>query len=174
MPPRSSALFVIVLGLLTFFAPLVTLDRPVLDTTHWSAFQIVWEMYQGNLHAYECERCGEPQIRALAALPVSITAIYVLMVVALLPLTVPYALDTVAAIAGLGGIISLYLSRRPTAWAFEETFYGRASGVRHVHYVLLQLTLFGVMAGLFLIAIGGDSAKPPPSWLEKRKSGGEG
>src|SRR5262249_25522679 len=66
-------------------------------------------MYKGNLHTYECERCGEPQIRALTALPVSITAIYVLMVAALLPLTVPYALDTVAAIAGLGGIISLRL-----------------------------------------------------------------
>jgi hypothetical protein len=161
LPPRSSALLVLVLGLLTFFVPLVTVDRPVLDTTHWSAFKIVWEMYRGNLHADTCERCGELPVRALLALPVTITATYLLMVVAPVPLSVPYALDTVAALAELGAINSLYLSRRATALAFEETFYGRASDVRHVHYVGLQLTLFGVMAALFLIAISGDSAKSP-------------
>jgi hypothetical protein len=159
MPSRSSALLVIVVGLLTFFVPLVTVDRPVVGRTHWSAFNIVWEMYQGNLHADNCERCGEPPVRALLALPVSITAIYMLMIVALVPLSVPYASNTLASISGFGGIVSLYLSRRGTAWAFEETFYGRISSVRHVHYFLLQLALLGVMAGLFLIAIGGDSAK---------------
>lgn len=159
MSARPSALLVIVLGLLTFFVPLVAIDRPVLDTTHWSAFAIVREMYNGNLHADTCERCGEPSIRALLALPVAITATYLLMVVALLPLSVPYALNTVAGIAGLGAINSLYLSGHATAWAFEETFYGQASGVGHVHYFGLQLTLFGVMAALFLIAIGGNSAK---------------
>ena len=135
----------------------MTVDRRVIDTTHWSAFKIVSEMYLGNLHADTCERCGEPSIRALLALPVAITATYLLMVVALVPLSAPYALNTVAAIAGLGAMNSLYLSRSATAWAFEKTFYGRASGVGHVHYFGLQLTLFVVMAALFLIAIGGDS-----------------
>jgi hypothetical protein len=39
---------VVALGFFTFFLPLVTVDPPVLDTTHWSAFNIVRQMYQGN------------------------------------------------------------------------------------------------------------------------------
>ena len=150
--PRASALLVTTLGLLTFFLPLITVDPPVMDTTHWSAFDIVRQMYRGNLHAPACERCGVPLVRAFVALPAPVTAIYLTMVVALVPLSVPYAMNTVAAISGLGGIASLYLWRRGTAWAFEDTFYGHWSDLRHVHYACLQLALLGVMVALLLIA----------------------
>jgi hypothetical protein len=160
IPPRSSALLVIGFGLLTFFLPLVTVDPPVLAATHWSAFDIVRQMYLGNLHSPACERCGEPLVRALVALPAPVTAIYIMMVVALMPLSVPYAMNTVAAISGLGGIASLYLSRPGTGWAFEDTFYGHWSYVQHVHYGLLQLALLTVMAALFLIARSGAEARP--------------
>ena len=161
--PRASALLVIALGLLTFFLPLITVDPPVLDTTHWSAFNIVLQMYRGNLHAPACERCGVPLVRAFVALPAPVTAIYLLMLVALVPLSVPYAMNTVAAISGLGGIASLYLWRPGTAWAFEATFYGHWSRVARVHYGLLQLALLGVMAALFLIATGGKNQPSPAS-----------
>jgi hypothetical protein len=91
-------------------------------------------------------------VRALVALPAPVSAIYIMMVVALLSLSVPYAMNTMAAISGLGCIASLYLSRPGTAWALEDTFYGRWSNVRHVHYGLLQVALLAVMAALFLIA----------------------
>jgi hypothetical protein len=156
--PRLSALLVIALGLATFFLPLINVDPPVLNTIRWSAFDIVQQMYQGNLHAPVCERCGEPAVRALVALPFLVTAIYLLMVVALFPLVSPYAMNTLAVISALGGIGSLYLRRNATARDFERTFYGHWSDVRHVHYGLLQLALLGIMGTLFLIAINGDTA----------------
>jgi hypothetical protein len=156
--PRLSALLVITLGLLTFFIPLVTVDPPVLDKTHWSAFDMVRQMYQGNLHAPACERCGERVVRALVALPFLVSSIYALMIAALLPLSVPYAMNTLAAISGIGVAGSLSLWRNATAWAFEDTFYGRSSRVRHVHYGSLQFALFGVMVALFIIAISRDGA----------------
>jgi hypothetical protein len=69
-------------------------------------------------------------------------------------------MNTVAAISGLGGIASLYLWRRGTAWAFEDTFYGHWSDPRHEHYAWLQLALLGVMVALFLIAKGDRTGYP--------------
>jgi hypothetical protein len=159
MPWRWSALLVIALGLATFFLPLVTVDPPVLNTTHWSPFDIVRQMYEGNLPAPVCERCGEPWVRALASLPAPVTAIYLLMLAALLPLLSPYATNTLAAISIFGGMGSLYLWRDPIASDFERTFYGHLSDVRHVHYGLLQLALLGTMGALFLIARNDESAR---------------
>jgi hypothetical protein len=153
------ALLVIGLGLSTFFLPLVSVDPPVLDTIHWSAFDIVWQMYQGRLHAPVCERCSEPAVRAFVALPFLVTAIYLLMMVALVPLLSPYAMNTLATISIIGGIGSMYLWRNATAWDFERTFYGHWSTVRHVHYGLLQLALLGVMGALFLIAMNGNMVR---------------
>lgn len=149
---RSLALVVIALGLLSFFLPLITVEPPVLEATHWSAFDIVRQMYLGHLHAPVCERCGEPEVRALMALPALVTAIYLMMVIALVPLSVPYAENTVATMAGLGCLGSLYLSGHATASDFEDTFFGHWSHIRHVHYGMLQLALLGVMASLFLDA----------------------
>jgi hypothetical protein len=161
-----AALLVIVVGLLTFFLPLVSIDPPVLDKTHWSAFDIVQAMYQGHLHAPAgCARCGEPAVRAIMALPLLVTVIYGLLVVALLPLSIPYALNTVATISGLGVIGCLFLSGHATAWGFEETFYGHWSGTRHVHGGLLQLALLGDMVTLFLISIIGDEGYLRRRWL---------
>jgi hypothetical protein len=152
---RTAALFVIAIGISSFFAPLVTVDPPVAGLAHWSEFDIVRQMYNGNLPAPTCERCGEPLIRSLVAIPFTITSIYVLMVVALWPLSVPYASKTVASIAAIGVMESLYIARVGTRWSFEDTFY-RNPRVGHVHYGMLQFVLFPVMLVLFLVSITED------------------
>jgi hypothetical protein len=150
---RVVALLIIAFGILTFFVPLITVDPPVAGATHWSAFDIVLQMYKGSLPSPICERCGEPLVRSLIALPFEITLIYLLMAAALIPLSVPYASKAVATIAALGTAGGLYLSRFATRWAMEETFYGRWSRVQHVHYGALQLALILIMAALFLVSM---------------------
>lgn len=152
---KAQGLLVIAIGISSFFAPLVTVDPPVAGLAHWSEFDIVRQMYNGNLPAPTCERCGEPLIRSLVAIPFTITSIYVLMVVALWPLSVPYASKTVASIAAIGAAQSLYLHRAGTRWSLEDTFY-RDHRVGHVHYGMLQFALFAVMLVLFLVSIDED------------------
>jgi hypothetical protein len=153
---RVLALLVVIAGILTFFIPFISIDQPVAGVTHWSEADIVLQMYKGNLPDPVCERCGEPMIRSLMALPFTITSIYVLMLVALVPLSVPYASKTVWAIAAVGGMESLYLHRIGTRWALEETFYGHFFRAAHVHYMPLQLALVGIMGTLFLVSISED------------------
>jgi hypothetical protein len=152
---KAQGLLVIAIGISSFFAPLVTVDPPVAGLAHWSEFNIVRQVYAGNLPAPTCERCGEPLIRSLVAIPFTITSIYVLMVVALWPLSVPYASKTVASIAAIGAAQSLYLHRAGTRWSIEDTFY-RDHRVGHVHYGMLQFALFAVMLVLFLVSIDED------------------
>jgi hypothetical protein len=75
---RSLALVVVAGGILTFFVPLVSTYPPVLQITDWSPFNIVRQMYLGHLPQPICERCGEPVIRSLLALPFDITVVYAL------------------------------------------------------------------------------------------------
>ncbi len=157
--PRSSALLVITLGLATFFLPLVTADPAVLEVSHWSLFDIVGQMYAGKLPAPACERCGEPIVRALAALPASVAGIYLPMLVALVPLSIPYAINILAAISAFGFAGSLCITPHGVGSDFEHTFYGRPSDVRHVHFGWLQLALLAVMGALLLIARSGDRAR---------------
>ncbi|HUB02152.1 MAG TPA: hypothetical protein VL983_05680, partial [Terriglobales bacterium] len=73
-------------GILTFFAPLVSTNPPVTQITRWSPFSIVRQMYLGKLPEPTCERCGEPAVRSLLALPVLVMAVYALMLLALFAL----------------------------------------------------------------------------------------
>jgi hypothetical protein len=153
-------LFVIAIGICTFFVPLITVDPPVAGTAHWSEWQIVQHMYEGKLPNPTCERCGEPVVRSLVALPVTVTVIYVLMLSTVIPLSVPYASATLTGISGVGAVISLSLWRFGTRWAFEETFYGSAFRLGHVHYGLLQVALFSIMSALCLISLIYGSDRP--------------
>lgn len=48
---RPMAVLVALIGLATFFVPLVVTSTPVMGLTHWSPWQIVIEMFRGNLPA---------------------------------------------------------------------------------------------------------------------------
>jgi hypothetical protein len=83
---HALALIVVVGGVFTFFAPLVSTHPPVVQTTHWSPSNIGRQVYLGNLPQPICQRCGEAMVRSLLALPLDGTAVYVLMIVALVVL----------------------------------------------------------------------------------------
>jgi hypothetical protein len=151
---RLQAFFTILFGLSTFFFPLVNIDPPVAGIAHWSSFNIVQQAYRGNLPKPICERCGEPTVRALLGLPASVSAIYLLMVGALFPLTAPYTSDLVATIGGFGVLAALYLNKYRNP--FRETFYGAWSRPGQANDTWLQLTLIAVMALLFVISAIGD------------------
>jgi len=150
---RVLMLVTVAFGLLTFFLPLVSIDPPVGGTNLWSAAGIVEQAYEGNLPAPICERCDEPNVRALVALPFLVTTVYGLLLLALIPISVPYASNSVATLAIFGGMGSLYLgARRATGVGFKETFYGNWPRAAHVHVWPLQFVLFGVMAVLFFVS----------------------
>lgn len=124
---------------------------------------MVVQMYRGNLHAPACERCGEPLVRACAALPFPVTVIYLLMIVILAPLSIPYADDAVVWLSGFGCMIALGLFRPGTRWDFENTFFG-GSGEGRVNHLWLQVALLGVMAILFILAIRRDTSRGGFRW----------
>jgi hypothetical protein len=80
------------------------------------------------------------------------------MMLALVPLSIPYAMKTLAAISAFGFVGSLYITPHWLGRDFEHTFYGRPSSVRRVHFTLLQLALLAVMGALFFIARRGDKS----------------
>jgi hypothetical protein len=121
---RLLALLAVGAGLLTFFVPLVTIDPPVLGITHWSAFNTVTSMYEGKLSQPVCERCGEPLIRSMLALPIEISVVYLLFGCALVALCFSESPKILAVLASIGSIVCLNAGYA-TMWAFEETFYGR-------------------------------------------------
>jgi len=151
------ALTVIVVGILTFFAPIVSTDPPVMQTTQWSPFTIVRQMYLGKLPQPTCERCGEPAVRSLLALPVLVMAVYALMLLALFPLCFSDA-QALANIGLIGALLSLgTYTHFATKWEFEETFYGQPQSLAPssngpVFYGLLTIAMFAVMGALVFIA----------------------
>lgn len=150
---RTLLLLILAFGCLTFFLPLVRIDPPVLERTRWSCFQIVREAYRGRLPSPDCERCGEAAIRAVVSLPFLVSVVYALMLVALVPLSVPYASETVSSLACIGGLICLYMARRPDLGAsLRKTLYGDSS-VGHIAWRDLQVALLAVMAALFYVAL---------------------
>jgi hypothetical protein len=156
--PRSAsrfiALSIVAAGILTFFWPLVTTDPAVAGTTRWSCLDIVRQMYNGALPTPACERCGEPWVRALLALPYWVTAEYLLLLAALiiLCLRMPAVLVALTAIAGVLSCYEGWYWRGFVPWNFEETFFG-SSGHGHVHYGGLLVTNLVIMAALLLAAL---------------------
>ena len=164
---RSLALIVVVGGILTFFVPLVSTHPPVWQTTDWSSFDIVRQMYLGHLPRPSCERCGEPMIRSLLALPFEVTVVYGLMFSALVVLCLRKTAATLAWIGIVGVIFSLdtYILQGGTnfaaKWGFEWTFYGQPqslgpSAKGPVSYGWLTIALLTVMVALVFIAIRED------------------
>ena len=153
---RSLACLVAFVGILTFFVPLVTTDTPVADTSRWSAFTIVMKMYEGRLPEPICERCGEPVIRSLLALPFDVSVNYLLLALALLALAFPKAPGFFRTIVFFGSMLDLFdrLKFHSLRWGFEETFYGRMYfSPGPVHYRWLTDLLLIVMVVLFVISI---------------------
>ena len=70
---KSLAFFVVALGIISFFWPLITTDPPVLGKTQWSAWNVVCQIYQGNLPNRKlsdtCERCDRQWVLALFYVP---------------------------------------------------------------------------------------------------------
>jgi len=106
-PRRVLALVVIGMGLVTFFIPLIAINPPVLETTHWSAFRTVSRMYEGRLPEPVCERCGEPLVRSLLALPFEVTAAYLLLACALAALFFPESPKVLTAVGTIGSLLCL-------------------------------------------------------------------
>ena len=97
------------MGLVTFFIPLIAINPPVLETTHWSAFRTVYRMYEGRLPEPVCERCGEPLFRSLLALPFEVTVAYVLLVCALAALFFPESPKILTVVDTIGSLLCLHM-----------------------------------------------------------------
>jgi len=161
---RLLALLAVGAGLLTFFVPLITIDSPVLGTTHWSAFSTVTSMYEGKLSQPVCERCGEPLIRSLLALPIEISVVYLLFGCALVALCFSESSKILAVLGSIGSIVCLNAGYA-TTWAFEETFYGRIiSRVRRVHDWAFVTVLLALMLSIVYVSLkeGLDQAPSSP------------
>ena len=149
---RFIALAIVAAGILTFFWPLVTVDPPVAGTTRWSAFSIVLQMYNGVLPPPICERCGDPWVRALLALPFTIVLDYLFMAAAALILCLRMPARVVVWTTLLGGYNCLNGWRVGTRLAFEETFFGFSRNGR-VHYGGLLAAQLVVLGALFLACL---------------------
>jgi hypothetical protein len=161
---RAACLLIILAACLTFFMPLITVDPPVHGTARWSPFAVVLQVYKGNLNAPVCERCGEPWVRAVIALPVTLSGIYALLLLTLVPLSVPYAWNTVAGMAFVAGLGALYMGRYGTRVAMDRIFYGsflhsyRLFSYRpQAHYFALQICLIAACAALFVISASSNA-----------------
>jgi hypothetical protein len=137
----------------TFFYPFVTADPPVAGAARWSPFGIVLQMYNGVLPAPVCERCGEPLIRTLLALPFLVAVEYFFMMAAGLALCSSKSARVTVWIAAFG----VYNCLRgeysvATRLEFEGTFFG-LSRSGHVHYGGLLTAHLVVMVALLLASL---------------------
>ena len=158
---RALAFLIVICGLCTLLVPLITVKPPVAHLARWSPMAVVVEMYRGNLPSPDCERCGEPLIRSLVALPFELTMIYLLALGSLIPLSSRNGSRGLTVMAGLGALLSLGLGGLANGLAtrseFHRTFYGSMGGRGEVHYGGLQLALFIVMAGLCVVSLPRES-----------------
>lgn len=166
---RTLLLGVIGVGILTFIVPLVTTDPPVAGMTRWSPFNMVWQMYQGKLHSPACERCGEPLIRSLLALPLVVTVAYLLLVFVLVALCFSCSTRVVISVALFG----MYFILRG-GWSVgtrietQQTFYELRNGRVELGQVMVALlTVYGSL--LFVVAL--EDLEPEP--LPKKRQIGE-
>ena len=149
---RVLCLSIVTAGILTLFYPFVTTDPLVAGTARWSPFDIVLQMYNGVLPAPICERCGDPLIRTVLALPLIITVEYILMVVVLLALCFRMRTRITSGIAMAGGWIAFRGWGVATRLEFEGTFFG-LSRAGHVHYGGLVAAHLVVMVALFFASL---------------------
>ena len=153
MGTRIIAFLIVVAGILTFFHASVTVAPSVLGVARWSPFKMVVAMYEGELPPPSCERCSEPLVRSLVALPLSITVEFVLFTIALIALLFWWRSKATTVIAGLG----IYTTLRGgwgvgTRLEFLNAFYGSSSRGR-VQYHELLITHLVLMAALLLASL---------------------
>jgi hypothetical protein len=154
---RLLALLVSALGLLTFFVPLVSIDPPVAGRTYWSPFNVADEMYQGRLPKPTwCERCGEPIVSSVVALPLDISIDYLILVLALAALCFPESPGSLGGLAFTAAMGSGW-AHKSRSTGFARTFYGRdvsyLGSVSHIHCGWLTVALLCSMVVLFYISL---------------------
>ncbi len=154
---RVLGFLIVICGLCTMLVPLITVRPPVAHLARWSPMAVVVEMYKGNLPSPTCERCGEPLIRSLVALPFELTMIYLLALGSLIPLSCRNGSRGLTVMAGLGVLLALGLGGLSTRLEFRDTFYGPMGTHGEVHYGWLQFVLFSVMAGLCGVSLTRES-----------------
>jgi len=114
---RSLSFLAIAAGLLTFFLPLVTTDPAVMGRSRWSAWNISWQIYGGNLPL-------KPE-NLLSSIPAMATAVYLLLVFAFIALCLFPSRDGLTKTAIVGLFTSWFW--RGDRNSFEQLFYGEAS-----------------------------------------------
>jgi hypothetical protein len=153
--PRRKAIAagVLILGLLSFFLPLIKLDLAVFDKTRWSPFDIAMKVYEGDLPVKRASG------RDLTSIPIMIPVLYLLELAALFSVMTSRSPATLKNIAVLG-LCTTWLWRGDRI-SFEELFYGTFSYnnfslVRRVSFGQHTLILLGVMAMMWFIAAKDD------------------
>ena len=151
---KSLAFFVVALGIISFFWPLITTDPPVLGKTQWSAWNVACQIYQGNLPNRKlsdtCERCDRQWVLALFYVPKLPTALYVLIVLALVLLCLSRS-ATALALLGTMGAIAAWQSWRWDESGFERLFYGHLF-VGHVRFGRFMFLWLVLMVALVVIS----------------------
>ena len=140
------------MGLLTFFFPLVSIDRPFEGRARWSPFNVVDEMYQGRLPKPTwCERCGEPMVSSLVALPFDVSLNYLMLVLALVALRFSESPGLLGGLAFIAAMKSGWAQNsHSTARGFAATLQ---CPIRQVHCGWLTVALLCSMAALFYISV---------------------
>lgn len=169
---------VIVAGLLTFFAPLITTDSPVLGKTRWSVFDVTWHLAAGDLPP--APRRPSDRVDLYVGLGLSLCPVYLLWLYA--AAAVLLSLDSLSRKLTIVGCAGIFIAAETWHWhenTFEEILYGGWSYhnlqlVRHVGFGQLILTIAVVMGVLVCIARDTDSdADISPKNIECGKSSGE-
>jgi hypothetical protein len=161
----SLAFFVLGVGVLSFFVPLVTTDPRVLGKTLWSPLNIAWQIAEGNL--------PNPATGGAAYLPTDTISVYLLILLTLAALLFfphPKALATI----GLVGTLVSYHARHWDLYHFRWMFYGQTwadgNSAGRVDFSRLVSWLLVVMAALFLIAL--DAILDPPELPQRTTPNG--
>jgi hypothetical protein len=153
---KSWALVVIVAGLLTFFAPLITTDSPVLGKTRWSVFDVTRHLAAGDLPPAS-RRPNDP-VDLYVGLGLSLWPVYLLWLYA--AAAVLLSLKSLSRKLTIVGCAGIFIAAETWQWhknTFEEILNGGWSYhnlqlVRHVGFGQLIFTIAVVMGVLVCIA----------------------
>ena len=161
---RLLAISILVLGLTTFFIPLISTDPAVMGTGSWSLWNVVAAVQNGTL-------TNPPNLNFIV-IPGSI---YVLMAVDLLGLcfSTLFSVSKVQATISLIGawlcLVARYSHLGQKNWELDRFFYGRIP-IGHANSGLLTTWLLVVTSTLFLVCLDAtlDTDESPTS---QRQSG---
>jgi hypothetical protein len=180
---RLQVLALAIVGIGTFFLPLVTTNTPVLGETRWSLFDIVFRICSGELPPGR--RTVDP-VGALLGLAITLLPIYLILLYSGAAALLSFS--SLRPRLYLVGLVGTVISVGDWHWdkrVFEELFFGgwspqNSGAERHVGFGQLVLTIIIVMASLVYIARdnevnqalekarprGRTSAGPEPEFLD--------